>query len=374
MVPKLASDPQHSTTPELTIVVPTYNERDNVRPLVDLLEKALEGHRWEVVFVDDDSPDGTAREVRAVAREKPNVRVIHRIGRRGLAGACIEGILSSVAPIVAVMDGDLQHDETILVQMLEMMQADPDLDLVIASRNVEGGSSGNGLSAVRKWGSDTATAIARRLLRITASDPMSGFFMVRRNSFNSVVLGLQQQGFKILADMLSASRGSWKVAEVPYTFRERRHGESKMDSAVALEFLSLLLVRMTGGMVSIRFILFMIVGLSGLVVHLTTLRLVMLAFPVSFAVAQTVAVVVAMTSNFILNNVLTYKDRTLRGRDFLRGLLSFYGVCSVGAVANVGVATAVYAVLPFWALAGFAGAFVGALWNFVASALVTWKS
>ncbi|MDQ7081092.1 MAG: GtrA family protein, partial [Paracoccaceae bacterium] len=216
--------------------------------------------------------------------------------------------------------------------------------------------------------------IARRLLRITASDPMSGFFMVRRNSFNSVVLGLQQQGFKILADMLSASRGSWKVAEVPYTFRERRHGESKMDSAVALEFLSLLLVRMTGGMVSIRFILFMIVGLSGLVVHLTTLRLVMLAFPVSFAVAQTVAVVVAMTSNFILNNVLTYKDRTLRGRDFLRGLLSFYGVCSVGAVANVGVATAVYAVLPFWALAGFAGAFVGALWNFVASALVTWKS
>jgi len=374
VVPKLASDPQHSTTPELTIVVPTYNERDNVRPLVDLLEKALEGHRWEVVFVDDDSPDGTAREVRAVAREKPNVRVIHRIGRRGLAGACIEGILSSVAPIVAVMDGDLQHDETILAQMLEMMQADPDLDLVIASRNVEGGSSGNGLSAVRKWGSDTATAIARRLLRITASDPMSGFFMVRRNSFNSVVLGLQQQGFKILADMLSASRGGWKVAEVPYVFRERQHGESKMDSAVALEFLSLLLVRMTGGMVSIRFILFMIVGLSGLVVHLTTLRLVMLALPVSFAVAQTVAVVVAMTSNFILNNVLTYKDRTLRGRDFLRGLLSFYGVCSVGAVANVGVATAVYAVLPFWALAGFAGAFVGALWNFVASALVTWKS
>ncbi|MDQ7079498.1 MAG: glycosyltransferase, partial [Paracoccaceae bacterium] len=156
----MASDPQHSTTPELTIVVPTYNERDNVRPLVGLLEKALKGHRWEVVFVDDDSPDGTAREVRAVAREKPNVRVIHRIGRRGLAGACIEGILSSVAPIVAVMDGDLQHDETILAQMLEMMQADPDLDLVIASRNVEGGSSGNGLSAVRKWGSDTATAIA----------------------------------------------------------------------------------------------------------------------------------------------------------------------------------------------------------------------
>ncbi len=360
--------------PELTIVVPTFNERENVRPLVALLEKALRGHRWEVVFVDDDSPDGTAREVRAVAREKPNVRVIHRIGRRGLAGACIEGILSSVAPIVAVMDGDLQHDETILPRMLKMMRADDDLDLVIASRNVEGGSSGSGLSRLRKWGSDTATGIARRLLRITATDPMSGFFMVRRESFNSVVVGLQKRGFKILADMLSASGGRWKVAEVPYVFRARQFGESKMDSAVALEFLGLLLVRATGGMVSIRFVMFMLVGLSGLVVNLIVLRLALGVMPDRFALSQTIAVVVAMTTNFMLNNALTYKDRTLRGWQFLRGLFSFYGVCSIGAVANVGVATAVYAVLPFWALAGFAGAVVGALWNFVASALVTWKS
>ncbi len=355
-------------------MVPTFNERENIRPLVELLEKALVGHRWEVIFVDDDSPDGTAREVRMLARSKPNVRVIQRIGRRGLAGACIEGILSSVSPLIAVMDGDLQHDETILPRMLGMLQADPALDLVIASRNVEGGSSGSGLTRLRKWGSDTATAISRKLLRITASDPMSGFFMVRRESFNSVVLGLQQRGFKILADMLSASRGRWKVAEIPYTFRARQFGESKMDSAVALEFLGLLLVRMTGGLVSIRFIMFMLVGLSGLVVNLVVLRLALGVMPDHFAISQTIAVVVAMTSNFILNNALTYKDRTLRGWQFLRGLFSFYGVCSVGAIANVGVATAIYAVVPWWALAGFAGALVGALWNFVASALVTWKS
>ncbi|MCB1145128.1 MAG: polyprenol monophosphomannose synthase, partial [Leptospiraceae bacterium] len=209
--------PTPATIPALSIVVPTFNEKANIRPLVALLDAALGDVAWEVVFVDDDSPDGTAREVRDLARERGDVRVIHRIGRRGLAGACIEGILSSLAPVVAVMDADLQHDEKILADMVALFQGDDKLDLVIGSRNVDGGSSGTGLSAVRKWGSDLATSLARRFLRITASDPMSGFFMVRRESFNSVVLNLQSQGFKILADMLSASRGTWKVAEVPYT-------------------------------------------------------------------------------------------------------------------------------------------------------------
>ena len=370
----LTSDAITSPIPDLTVVVPTYNERANVRPLVGLLEKALQGLNWEVVFVDDDSPDGTAKEVRAVGREKANVRVVHRIGRRGLAGACIEGILSSVAPIAAVMDADLQHDETRLAEMFAILKAEPETDIVIGSRNVEDGSSGSGLSAVRKWGSDLATAMARRLLRITATDPMSGFFMVRRESFNAVVLGLQQQGFKILADMLSASKGAWKVREVGYTFRERQHGDSKMDSAVTLEFLSLLLVRLTGGMVSIRFIMFMMVGLSGVAVDILVLKSVMASTGAEFWLAKTIAVVAAMTSNFTLNNMLTYKDRALNGGAFLRGLLSFYGVCSVGAVANIGVATAIFAVLPFAGFASFCGAVVGALWNFVSSALVTWKA
>lgn len=370
----VVKDPKISQIPSLTIVVPSFNERENVRPLVALLDKALPDIVWEVVFVDDDSPDGTAKEVRALGRERHNVRVVHRIGRRGLAGACIEGILSSVAPIVAVMDADLQHDEHKLADMFARFGENPDLDLVIGSRNVEDGSSGTGLSAFRQWGSDVATSMARRVLKITATDPMSGFFMVRRESFNTVVLGLQQQGFKILADMLSASKGRWNVEEVGYTFRERQHGESKMDSAVTIEFLSLLAVRMTGGLVSIRFIMFMAVGLSGLAVHLLILSAMLGVFPEQFMLSQTVAVIVAMTSNFILNNTLTYKDRSLKGVAFLKGLLSFYAVCSVGAAANIGVATAVYAVLPYWAFAGFCGAVIGALWNFVASALVTWKT
>ncbi|MFT4716190.1 MAG: dolichol-phosphate mannosyltransferase [Paracoccaceae bacterium] len=365
-----------SHIPELTIVVPTFNERDNIRPLVALLEAALTDVSWEVVFVDDDSPDGTAKEVRALGRERSDVRVIHRIGRRGLAGACIEGVLSSIAPIVAVIDADLQHDETRLPVMLSEFAKDAMLDLVIGSRNVEGGSSGSGLSAFRKWGSDVATTMARRALKITATDPMSGFFMVKRESFNTVVLGLQQRGFKILADMLSASTGAWNVREVGYTFRERQFGESKMDSAVTIEFLSLLAVRMTGGLVSIRFILFMVVGLSGLAVDLLVLKGLLATVLGTFWIAKSVSVIAAMTSNFVLNNALTYRDRTLRGAAFFRGLISFYLVCAVGAVANVSVASAIFGVLSgqYILLAGFCGALVGALWNFVASSLVTWKA
>ena len=360
--------------PALSIVVPTFNERANIRPLLDLLGAALDGVAWEVIFVDDDSPDGTADEVRAAADTQDNVRIIHRIGRRGLSGACIEGMLSAQAPLVAVMDCDLQHDETLLRPMLEALQADPALDLVIGSRNVPGGSAGAGLSAFRKWASDAATDLTARALKITATDPMSGFFMVRRQSFHQVVVQLQSEGFKILADMLSASAGRWKVLELPYTFRPRQHGDSKMDSAVALEFLGLLAARMTGGLVSIRLVLFMLVGLSGVVVQLVCVRLMLWLATDSFLLAQTAGVFAAMTTNFIFNNALTYRDRALRGAAFLRGLLSFYAVCAVGAVANIGVAETVYQVIPSPEFASIAGAAVGAAWNFVASAIFTWRA
>jgi dolichol-phosphate mannosyltransferase len=359
--------------PDLTVVVPCYNERDNVRPLVDLLSKALDGIHWHVLFVDDDSPDGTAKEVRALARERGDVRLLHRVGRRGLAGACIEGILSSISPMVAVMDGDLQHDETKLADMVAILRDRPEVDLVIGSRHVEGGSASGGLSAVRAWGSDLATKLARRLLKITASDPMSGFFVMRRERFNEVVTDLQTQGFKILADMLAASRGRWTVAEVGYEFRTRQHGESKMDTAITLEFLGLILSRLTGGVLPIRLILFLMVGLSGVAVQLVAVRFALWATEFPFYIAQSFGVWVAMTSNFALNNILTYRDRMLRGLAWFRGLLSFYAVCFIGALANVGVAELLYETWPNWAVASFAGAVVGALWNFVASALVTWR-
>lgn len=364
---------QCASTPELTVVVPCYNERENIRPLVDLLDKALLGINWEVLFVDDDSPDQTAHEVRELARERSRVRVLHRVGRRGLAGACIEGILSSVSPFVAVMDADLQHDESKLADMFAILRDDPDADIVIGSRHVEGGSATDGFSRLRALGSEFATRLARRLLKIEASDPMSGFFMVRRSRFNEVILNLQSQGFKILADMLAASKGRWRVREVGYEFRSRKFGESKMDSAVTLEFVGLLISKLTGGLLSIRFVLFLIVGLSGVFVQLATVKFALLAGISQFWIAQSLGVWVAMTSNFLLNNMLTYSDRSLRGFALIPGLLTFYVVCLVGAIANVGVAELTLPIMPWWGFASVLGAVIGAFWNFIASSLFTWR-
>tara|TARA_B110001450_G_scaffold10133_1_gene10002 strand:- start:613 stop:1737 length:1125 start_codon:yes stop_codon:yes gene_type:complete len=357
----------------LTIVVPTYNEKLNVRPLVSLLDKALVDINWEVVFVDDDSPDGTADEVRELARTRLDVRVIHRIGRRGLSGACIEGILSSAAPYVAVMDGDLQHDETVLISMIASFNADPELNLVIGSRNVEGGSSGNGLSGIRSFGSNMATVMARKLLKIRVQDPMSGFFMIKLESFRDVVGELQRQGFKILTDLLSASRGSWKIKEIPFVFKERQYGQSKMDSAVTLEYFGLILARLTGGAISIRFVLFLFVGLTGILVQLLMVGIFLNVMFLSFFYSQILAVILAMTSNFFLNNILTYRDQSLSGKYILFGLLSFYFVCSLGAVANVAVANLVYNFVPLWILASFFGSVISSLWNFMSSKWLTWR-
>lgn len=365
---------QRLASPELTLVVPTFNEKDNIAPLVERVGKVLAGTDWEIVFVDDNSPDGTAAEVRRIAGVNSRVRVLHRIGRRGLAGAVIEGCLSSVAPVVAVMDADLQHDETRLAPMLDMLRGDPGLDLVVASRSLPGGSADEGLSQGRQAGSRIATVLAQRALGITVSDPMSGFFMLRRERFSEVAPTLQHEGFKVLADMLAASGGRWQVAEIPYRFRAREHGESKMGLAVTLEFIALLLARRSGGLLPVRFVLFLAVGLTGVVVQLAVLRLMLFTVTDLFALAQAVGVLAAMTSNFLLNNAITYRDRRLRGRGLVVGLVSFYGVCSIGALANVGVAEAVWRQLPQPEIASLAGAAVGAVWNYVASALFTWRA
>lgn len=360
--------------PALAVVIPTFNEKSNIRPLFGRLDAALQGIDWEAIFVDDDSPDGTAGEVASLAAGCPRVRLLHRIGRRGLSSACIEGILSSFAPIVAVIDADLQHDESRLGAMFQALQADGGLQLVIGSRNLAGGSATGGFSRLRNWGSGRAAALARWLLGLTVSDPMSGFFMVRRSAFIEVAVELQSQGFKILADMLSSARGRWKVVEMPYDFRPRIAGASKMDSATVLEFLGLIVARLSSGLLPIRLVLFGLVGLTGVFVQLAAVRLAMAAFGETFVPAQALGVLAAMTSNFVLNNRFTWREQNLHGRAFLRGLLSFYIVCSIGVLINVGVADAVYRHVSDWMIASLFGTLVGAVWNFWASLLFTWRA
>jgi dolichol-phosphate mannosyltransferase len=356
---------------QLSVVVPTFNERDNVGALVGKLEATLRGIAWEVIFVDDNSPDGTSQVLRELARQDGRVRCIRRIGRRGLSGACIEGILASSAPYAAVMDADLQHDETQLPKMLSLLQSG-EAELVVGSRYIEGGSAAS-FDSQRAGASAFATEIAKRLLGVRIADPMSGFFMIRRDRFEALAPQLSTQGFKILLDVVATAHGELKAIEIPYSFGSRLHGESKLDSMVALDFLGLVLAKLTNDIVSLRFLLFAMVGSIGLGVHLGTLFVLHSLFELPFAEAQAAGALVAMTSNFILNNFLTYRDQRLKGFAILRGLLLFYLVCSVGLLANVGVAFSVYDQAPVWWLAGTAGALMGVVWNYAMSGLFVWR-
>lgn len=364
-------DGQAQEGPELSVIVPTFNEHDNVTVLYRRLEATLVNVAWEVVFVDDNSPDGTSDVVRALAQQDSRVRCIRRIGRRGLSGACIEGILASSAPYAAVIDADLQHDETQLPKMLLLLASDQ-ADLVVGSRYIEGYKS-EGFNKQRAGASALATEVARKVLQVEIADPMSGFFMVRRDRFEQLAPKLSVHGFKILLDLVASAQGNLRAVEIPYTFGARQHGESKLDSMVALDFLGLVLAKLTNDIVSLRFILFAMVGGIGLVVHLTTLFIGLELFKAPFAEAQAAGAIVAMTSNFVLNNFLTYRDQRLKGFAILRGLIMFYIVCSVGLLANVGVAFSVYDQEPIWWLAGLAGALMGVVWNYAMSGLFVWR-
>jgi len=354
--------------PELSVVIPVYRERDNVLPLLAALEQALPQCDWEAIFVVDDAFDGTEDAVRGRAQEDPRVRCVHRIGRRGLASACIEGMLASSAPYLAVIDADLQHDEKLIPALLDRMRSS-DADIAVASRYMEGASTG-GLAAHRVRMSRMASAVSRLLTR-DLTDPMSGFFMVRRSFLEQVVRRLYGRGFKILLDLIAAAHGRARIVELPYSMRNRLHGESKLGARVVAEFFMLVLYHLFGRLLPARFFLFAAVGVTGVGMHLAVLWA---AFGASghFVLSQAVATWAAMTSNFFLNNAVTYGDQQLRGRTVWRGLLSFYAVCGVGALINIALADWLYLNGALYWVAGLGGALTAAFWNFFTTASFTW--
>ncbi len=358
-------------TPVLAVVIPTYNEVENVPILVQRLEQTLAGIDWELIFVDDDSPDDTAQRIREIACEHPQVRLLQRIGRRGLSSACIEGMLATTAPYLAVMDADLQHDELLLPEMLLRLQREP-LDLVIGSRYVTGGQVSD-WDAQRASMSQLATRLGQHLIKADVKDPMSGFFMLRAGVLHQCVRGLSGVGYKILLDLFATYPRPLRFVELPYRFRPRQAGESKLDEAVLWEYLLMLIQKWIGPMIPARFIAFSLIGGSGVFVHMLVLWVSFKALDTSFLVGQSVAALVAMTTNFFLNNLFTYSDMRLRGWDLLRGWLSFVAACSVGALANVGIASWIFEVHSFWVLSALAGILVGAVWNYAVTAVYTWK-
>ena len=356
---------------ELSVIVPTYNEHPNVIPMVESLDAALGEHRWEVIFVDDDSPDGTASQIREIAKRDPRVRVIQRVGRRGLSSAAIEGILASSAPFCAVIDGDLQHDEKLLATMLKTIKEE-NLDLVSGSRYVEGGGLGDWQASrarISKW----ATQLSRAVLHADLTDPMSGFFMIRRSTFEKRMYDLSGIGFKILLDIFASSKEPLRYRELPYEFRTRQAGESKLDSQAAWEYFMLLLDKLIGHIIPVRFVAFTLVGGVGLVVHMFTVWFMLNYMNKEFAIAQTTATLIAMTSNYAMNNILTYRDMRLTGWGWVKGWISFTLACSVGALGNIGIATYIFAQDTTWVWASLSGIVVGAVWNYAVTSVYTWK-
>jgi dolichol-phosphate mannosyltransferase len=366
------SAPRHGLAPpELAVIVPTLNEKDNIAPLLARLGDALAGIQWEVVFVDDDSRDGTAELLLRLQNVMPRVRVIRRIGRRGLSSACIEGMLATGAPFLAVIDADLQHDESILPRMLEALR-EGDLDIVVGSRFSAGGSVGSFagkrllLSRLGRW-------LSRIVSHAELSDPMSGYFVLRRTFLEETVRRLSGQGFKILLDFFASAPRPVRFAEIPFTFRPRHSGASKLDTLVMLEYVTLLSDKLLGPYFPTRFVMFVLVGLFGVVVHLAVLGLAHKLLLISFYYSQIIATFTAMTVNFNLNNLFTYRDRRLSSVRLIYGHLSFYLICSIGAIANFQIAEMLFNLRVPWMVAGFLGAMISSVWNYGVSSTITWK-
>lgn len=382
-MPDPSQAPDHGTEPlaqpstaalhsplEVAIIVPTLNEAANIERLVDRLNHVLHGRAWELIFVDDNSPDGTSDIVRRLGTQQRHIRVIQRVGRRGLSSAVIEGVLASAAPIIAVMDGDMQHSEDALPQLIDAV-ASGQGDIAIGTRYIDGGGTGD-WDEKRVWMSKLATRAGQVALGTKVSDPMSGFFAMRRDAFERALPRLSAIGYKILIDILASSPTPLRVAEIPYVFRSREAGESKIGARVIVEYAELIADKSVGRYIPIRLLKFLMVGGLGVVVHLAILRS-LLGLGLEFMGAQTGAVLTAIAFNFFLNNSFTYADRKLRGAALLGGLISFYAISSIGAVANIGIGTWVAGQQNVWWVAGIAGVLVGAIWNFAMSAAITWR-
>jgi dolichol-phosphate mannosyltransferase len=357
---------------QIAVIVPTFKEAQNVPVLVERLAERFGHFRWEVIFVDDNSPDGTSDVVISIARRCPPVRLLFRPSRRGLSSAVIEGIFATTAEYVVVMDGDLQHDESIIPEMIEALRS-TDAKLVIGSRHAAGGGN-EGMTDTRRRISDWSNRLARLALGRDVGDLMSGFFAFRRDDIAPIAARLNGSGFKILLDILFRMAPDDKVVEVPYVFRERASGSSKLGFDAASAFVMMIAERFLGRLVSQRFLKFCMVGTLGVGFHFLILSALLNVGKLEFTPAHLLATLGAATTNFYFNNRWTYGEMTLRGSDWFVGLLKFLSISAVGIFANVGVASAVHGQHVAWQLSAISGIAIGVFWNYMMTKIAVWKT
>ncbi len=356
--------------PQFAIIIPTLNEVENISPLLANIRESMgDDASWEVIFVDDNSEDGTWQQVFALAQEDARIRCLRRIGRRGLASACIEGMLATSAPYLAVMDADLQHDASILPQLFAALTSG-EATVAVGSRYVAGGGVGN-WDATRTGMSRFATRLASSSLLAPCQDPMSGYFAVRRDIIDSVAEKISLNGFKILFDILSMPGIPLKVKEIPYVFSTRMHGHTKLSPSVIFDFAWLLTKKWCSSVPIANFLVFCLVGLTGVLVHYGVLYLLLRSQ--NFVLAQTIATYAAMTSNYFLNNIVTFSSYRLSGVKKAKGYIKFCLICSFGAVINIACAHLCFSMGMAWFAAAGIGIVAGSILNYIFSRHFIWK-
>lgn len=358
----------------VSIVLPTFNERKNITPILRELLCLQNRFDLEVIVVDDDSADGTADLVKELAQQEPRLRLIRRVGRSGLSSAIKEGLLDATGDLAVVMDCDGQHEPVAVTRALEALHTHAS-DLIIGSRFHAEGST-IGLSDKREWQSIKANQLARMSLPRyrQLSDYMSGFFALRLNRCLPIIRQVDVQGFKFLYELLAISRGGLKVVEIPLSFQTREHGDSKLDIAVFWDFGVSIIHTLMLRAVPRRAVSFALVGITGIGVQLLSSSLLMLA-GLTFHQALPGAVLLSACSNYLINNSLTFRHLRLKGTALLAGLIKFLAVASLPMLANVGLAGIFYArVANDTLLAQIAGIAVVFVWNYAASSRLVWNT
>jgi dolichol-phosphate mannosyltransferase len=367
---------QHNAT-ELSVVVPTFNERANIAAMVASLDCVLQDISWEVIFVDDASPDRTADAVRALARTDRRVRLISRHNRRGLASAVVEGGLAASGDVIAVMDGDLQHDEAVLPELYRRIAAG-EADIASASRFIENHAREGLGTDERLRISNTGISLANKFFGLELTDPLTGFFALKREKLEQAVPRLSGLGFKILLDLVTSIQPMPRVSEVGFRFRQRVAGESKLDRRVMYDFFLFFLEKWIGRFAPIpgTWLSIALVNTLGILAHLAILVPAVSVFQAPFVSAQLAATIAALFATFSINNMLSHRDSLLRGRRFWTGLAVFTLLCGVGIIANVGVAGLIRADFPdlIYVVPATIGALISVVWNFAANkAFWLWK-
>jgi dolichol-phosphate mannosyltransferase len=325
------------------VITPTFNEAQNVGPLIDLLEAALVDVDHEILVVDDDSPDRTWEVAEAIAERVPAVKVIRRFSSPGLSQAVLAGMEVARGEVLAVIDADMQHDETRLPAMVKLITSG-EADVVVGSRAAEGGSYGD-WSKPRRFVSWVATMIAQVLLRVPVTDPMSGFFAISRETYRRLGPTINPQGFKILLEFVGRRNANLRIREVGFTFRNRTAGETKMSPSVIRSYLLAVFELRLGRQLKPQFVMYCLVGISGFVVNLAVFALaeafdlgaVDIGLDRKLRWSLILGIVASILWNFALHNTMTFYEHRFRGIDMIRGLLLFTVVSAIGILIHVAI-------------------------------------